>query len=187
MSHHSREPVGPSSAQPPMEDPGHRPPSIRAVIAELRSPREEHAASFVQEWAGPRDTLSEENVLWRQYLVLVDLYKYYLDVVWKVSVWYYAVAGALLAYYFQHVVDHNPYLKWLLPFIVVVSWALSLLHWRALPQLMQLRDWLEWIALQLKLPGRPHVEFAAAFVLLNAILLLLAGAAVLVPFILAPW
>jgi hypothetical protein len=150
------------------------------------TPREDHRASFHPDnWAQSNDTLDEGNILWRQYLVLIDLYKYYLDAAWRTSVWYYGVTGALLAYFFAHAHDTNAFLRWILPFSSSVSWVLSLLHWRGLPQLIQLRDWLEEISEQLRLPGRPHVEFGAAFVLMNAIMFSVAGVAILIPFFVA--
>jgi hypothetical protein len=42
--------------------------------------------------------------------------------------------------------------------------------------------WLEYIALSLRIPGRPHVEFIAAFMLINAILYTAVGVACTVLF-----
>jgi hypothetical protein len=55
-----------------------------------------------------------------------------------------------------------------------------LLNMRGVPQLLQMRDWMEHIAQSLHLPGRPHVEVVATFILFNAVLLALVGVAVLV-------
>ena len=40
--------------------------------------------------------------LWKQYEVHVDLYKHYLKLSVEVNVFYYAITGALLSYYFAH-------------------------------------------------------------------------------------
>ncbi len=46
--------------------------------------------------------MPDPEILWRQYAQNVDLYKFYLELVTKVTAFYYAVTGAILAYYFQH-------------------------------------------------------------------------------------
>ena len=44
--------------------------------------------------AGERTTTGgNDNLLWRQYVLLVDLYRYFIDLVWKVSIWFYTAAG----------------------------------------------------------------------------------------------
>jgi hypothetical protein len=40
--------------------------------------------------------------LWKQYEVHVDLYKHYLKLSVEVNVFYYAITGALLSYFFAH-------------------------------------------------------------------------------------
>jgi hypothetical protein len=124
-------------------------------------------------WATPETLLADGNLYWRQYAVLIDLYKYYLDIAWKASVWYYALTGALLTYFFAELREGAaaPYLPWLLTFLAALSAALSFLYVRAVLELMQLKDWVEHIAVRLQLPGRPHVEFGAFFMLFNAAML----------------
>jgi hypothetical protein len=48
-------------------------------------------------WAAASDEINEDNVLWRQYVLLVDLYRYYIDLLWKVSIWFYTATGVCLA------------------------------------------------------------------------------------------
>jgi hypothetical protein len=124
------------------------------------------------------------NRLWAQYVVLVDLYKQYLDIAWKASVWYYAITGAILTYYLANASDSA---RWPLPlvllFLCAVSIGFAFLHIKAASNLSSLRDLLEGIALKLQLPGRPHVEFAMDFVLLNAILMTSIGLASIALFV----
>ena len=123
------------------------------------------------------------NRLWAQYVVLVDLYKNYLDMMWKASVWYYAITGAILTYYLTHISDQFPGpLPLVLIFLLIVSVGLALLHIKAASNLSSLRDLFEGIALKLRLPGRPHVEFAIDFAILNAVLKALVGLGALVLF-----
>lgn len=32
------------------------------------------------------EEISDGNILWRQYVLVVDLYRYYVDLVWKVTI-----------------------------------------------------------------------------------------------------
>ena len=57
----------------------------------------------------------DREVLWKQYALHVDLYKFYLDLAIKVNVFYYAITGAILTYYFQHSTDGVARFALLLP------------------------------------------------------------------------
>ena len=144
-----------------------RNPWVHSVL----SPAEDDAISFSQEkakWAVRGERLDEEDILWKQYVVLCDLYKYYLDVAWKVSVWYYATTGVLLTYFFEHIgSEGSEALPLLLIFLSGGSVGFAYLHWRGARHLHSMIRLLEYIALTLHLPGRPHIEFGAAFLLIN--------------------
>ena len=55
----------------------------------------------------------------------------------------------------------------LLIFLSLASANFAYLHWRGARHLHDMVPMFEYIALSLHLPGRPHIEFAAAFVLIN--------------------
>ena len=40
--------------------------------------------------------------LWKQYEISVDLYKHYLKLAIEINVFYYAITGAIVSYYFAH-------------------------------------------------------------------------------------
>jgi hypothetical protein len=44
----------------------------------------------------------DADLLWKQYSLHVDLYKFYLDLVLKTNVFFYGITGAILTYYFTH-------------------------------------------------------------------------------------
>jgi hypothetical protein len=71
---------------------------VGAVLSHI----EDNHASFRNEgggrWASPGDPIAEDDRLWRQYLVLVDLCKFYLATALKAAVWYIATTGAILTY-----------------------------------------------------------------------------------------
>ena len=115
-------------------------------------------------WASAGEQISEDNLLWRQYVLLVDLYRYYIDLVWKVSIWFYTAVGVSLAYFFTH---YNPanrgYLPLLLLFLGALGIGVSRIFSRVISYVTQMERWLEYIAVTLRLPGRPHVEFIRWF------------------------
>jgi hypothetical protein len=65
----------------------------------------------------------KKELLWRQYALHVDLYKFYMNVVIKINIFYYAITGGLLSYYFSN--QDNPLLKWSLILPIIMSFALS--------------------------------------------------------------
>jgi hypothetical protein len=88
------------------------------------SPRELDSKSFTDPtgWAAGDEELHEHGALRAQYVVLVDLYKYYLDIAWKAAIWYYTATGALLAYVLnqdEHL--RQGLLRWLFLFVAVLS------------------------------------------------------------------
>ena len=47
------------------------------------------------------DDISEKELLWRQYKMYIDLFKYYLELTLKFNFIYYAITGAILSFYFS--------------------------------------------------------------------------------------
>jgi hypothetical protein len=118
----------------------------------------------------PGDPIAEDDRLWRQYLVLVELYKFYLEIALKAAVWYFATAGTILTYFFRHIAgpDARP-LLFVLLFLSFASLGFGYLHFRGAHHMHEVLPWLEYIASSLRIPGRPHVEFIAAFLLIDSI------------------
>lgn len=115
-------------------------------------------------WASAGEKISEDNLLWRQYTLLVDLYRYYIELIWKVSIWFYTATGVSLAYFFTHFNSGNhSYLPLLLLFLAAMGIGVSRIFSRVLDYVAQMERWLEYIAVSLRLPGRPHVEFIRWF------------------------
>jgi hypothetical protein len=135
------------------------------------SPREFNNRSFSDQtgWATVDEDLHEHNALRIQYLVIVDLYKFYLDIAWKAVIWYYTATGALFAYFLnQEEQLRQGLLRWLFLFVAVLSVSFGYTYLRAAGHLCETIKPLEYIARTLRLPGRPHLEFAVAFLGFNA-------------------
>lgn len=122
-------------------------------------------SSYVPDgWADASEQISNDNLLWRQYVLFVDLYRYYIDLIWKVSIWFYTATGLSLAYFFTHYNSGNhDYLPLLLIFLGAMGIGTSFIFGRIIHYVTQMGEWLEYIAVSLRLPGRPHTEFMGWF------------------------
>lgn len=67
--------------------------------------------------------MNDRELLWRQYSQNVDLYRFYMELVIKLNVFYYAVTGAILSYYFSHTTVESVHLSLILPLIMSVAFA----------------------------------------------------------------
>ncbi len=63
------------------------------------------------------------ELLWRQYSQTVDLYKFYMDLVVKFNVFYYAVTGAILSFFFANAEIEGVKYALVLPLIMSVAFA----------------------------------------------------------------
>lgn len=127
-------------------------------------------------WADSDVLVSADNLLWKQYIVYTDLFRFYVDMAWRSSVWFYGITSVLLAFYFDHVTRNRPYLALALLLPVVFSVGFCVLYLRGAHQVADLRLKLDYIRDQLNLPGRPHVEFLYDFLRWAAVLFALVGA-----------
>lgn len=66
--------------------------------------------------------MDDRELLWRQYQLNIELYKGYLDLAVKINVFYYAITGAILSFYFT---NQNDLTKFSLVLPLVMSVALG--------------------------------------------------------------
>ena len=122
------------------------------------SPSEDDARSMWhrEQWAGEGEKIDPDDRLWKQYIVMVDLYKYYLDAAWKGAVGYYASTGILLAYYVDRI-GRGPSrtLPLILVFLAAMSLGFAYIQWRGARNLASLTQFLEHIALTFGFPVVP--------------------------------
>lgn len=124
-----------------------------------------------EHWATKTDNLDSDNLLWKQYNTYVDIFKFYINVVWQVITWFYAITGAILVYYFEHFKD-NSYLRYALVLPAVLSFGFYQIFAFGAQQNKDLVRWLNYIRGQLNLPGRPHIEVLGKFLELSSKLFL---------------
>jgi hypothetical protein len=129
--------------------------------------------------------ITPDNLLWKQYVVYADLFKFYVDITWKATTWFYAITGAILVYYFDHVGDDNPFLRYSLVLPIALSFGLFTIYLRGLREVQELDDNLWYIAQKLKLPGKPHVDILGRFLRVGGLLYLFTGVGLLVVFLLS--
>ena len=88
------------------------------------------------------------EMLWRQYSQNIELYKFYMDLVIKFNVFYYAVTGAIISFFFANPDIENLKYSLVLPLIMSVAFsgffiygAILMKHLRM--EVFQIRDDLE--------------------------------------------
>lgn len=133
--------------------------------------------------AGP--TTDSPDLLWKQYSLHVDLYKFYLDLVIKVNVFYYAITGAILSYYFQHNGDGISRYGLLLP--VCFSFAIGAIFLYGSSLVSVVREEMFSIRDRLGLDTAPEFMVLTVFLRVMGGLILVIGAALTVYFISTFW
>jgi hypothetical protein len=61
----------------------------------------------------------EPGMLWNQYILWIELYKYYLDSAFKANVFFYAITGGILTFYFSN--PQKQYVKYALLLPTLIS------------------------------------------------------------------
>jgi hypothetical protein len=67
--------------------------------------------------------MDDRELLWKQYQLNIELYRTYLDLALKLNLFYYAITGAIVSFYFAH--PEDPLIKFSLVLPTVMSAAFS--------------------------------------------------------------
>lgn len=70
----------------------------------------------------------DNELLWKNYNLQVELYRSYLELALKVNIFYYAITGAILSYYFAHIEEPSVKLALLLPFLMSLALGIFLIY-----------------------------------------------------------
>ena len=99
---------------------------------------------------------SVREILWRQYSLQIELYKYYLDLVLKANVFFYLVTGTILSFYFANFSD--PIVRYSLILPIVMSLGLAFVFFYGAKLMRFVREDIFQLRDQLGLSTAPDVE-----------------------------
>jgi hypothetical protein len=131
---------------------------------------------------GTPSSAPSADVLWKQYKLHVDLYKEYLELVLKFNVFYYAVTGAILSFYFTNKTDIGRARPLLLLFPASMSIAFGAFFLYGASLVKVARSEVASIAAALGLHVFPEVQVLAVLLRVTALLFLLIAVGLLVLF-----
>ncbi len=69
--------------------------------------------------------MDKQELLWRQYSQNVELYKFYMEIVIKFNIFYYAVTGAIVSFFFKNSTISNIKYSLLFPILMSIAFAVS--------------------------------------------------------------
>ena len=120
---------------------------------------------------------STNELKWRQYALLVDLYKFYLEIFLKFNIFFYAVTGGILSVYIAKLEQPAMRFALLLPIVMAIFFACIFLYGAARIHVSE-REVAE-ITHQLSLNSYPAIHVLAIVLTLGAVLLFLIAAGLL--------
>lgn len=123
----------------------------------------------------PQKTEIDSDVLWKQYNMLVDLYKFYLEITLKANLFFYVITGGILTFYFSHMGTPLISLSLVLPIILSLGLAGIFLYGASLvgyirEEIFRIRD-------LLRLEAAPDVHVLAVFLRVFAVVMLIVAIA----------
>lgn len=116
---------------------------------------------------------SEFENLWRQYTLLVDLYKFYWEIAIKINTFYYAVTGAIVAYYFQNTKNGFSWMGLLLP--IFFSLAIGVISFYGATLLGIIRTDVFEIRNSLNLETAPEMQVLVVFLRVSGLIAIFTG------------
>ena len=124
----------------------------------------------------------DKDSLWKQYQLYVDLYKHYLDLVIKFNVFYYAVTGGILSFYFSKI--DVTFIRYSLLFPILLSFGISAFFFYGASLVKVMREDIVLIGKALRLYSFPEVKILAILLYLSASLFLFVAVCLVVLFFL---
>jgi hypothetical protein len=98
--------------------------------------------------------MDKTELSWNDYKLSVDLHHSYLELAIKLNLFYYAITGAILSFYFTH--PQTPYAKFALGLPILLSIGLSILFFWSAKLASNLRNHIRNTASSLGLTGYPE-------------------------------
>jgi hypothetical protein len=113
--------------------------------------------------------LSSRDILWKQYELNADLYKHYLELMLKFNVFFYAVTGAILSFYFSKTDVGVIKYSLLLPIIMSICFGVLFIY--AANAVRVVRQEMFDIRDKLDLDTAPEFNVLIAVLIISSILL----------------
>ena len=113
-------------------------------------------------------TTVDKDSLWKQNQLHIDLYKHYLELVVKFNVFYYAVTGAILSFYFSK--TDVPLIKYSLLFPIILSLGFGGFFFYGASLMKPVRNDIFFIRDALGLYSAPEVKVLAVVLRISAIM-----------------
>jgi hypothetical protein len=118
--------------------------------------------------------MDDRELLWRQYQQNVDLYRFYLELVLKINIFYYGITGAIISFYFTHPATEGIQFSLVLPLVMSVVLTALFLYGAVLlnvtrSETFALRDALKLqVAPEMRVLQVLLISFAVVFVVVAA-------------------
>jgi hypothetical protein len=128
------------------------------------------------------DKLGADELLWRQYNLLSELYKFYIEMLGKSILLIYGITGGIVAYTFSNA--NNPVIKWslMLPLLFCMSFGFICL--RGVRQARELQQEIKAIRDKLHIGLAPHIDILVYALFGAGIMYVLVAAAIFIVFFL---
>jgi len=124
----------------------------------------------------------DKDILWKQYQMHIDLYKHYLELTLKFNVFFYAVTGGILSFYFA-TKDPGALIRYSLLFPMIMSAGFGGIFFYAAYLIAPVRAELFKIRDALGLATAPDYQILAILLRLSAALLGVVVVALIILFI----
>jgi hypothetical protein len=111
------------------------------------------------------------DLLWKQYALHVDLYKFYMDLTLKANVFFYGITGGILAYFFNNAAQ--PMMRYALLLPIAMSFTLAGVFLYGAATLGVVRDELFALRDQIGFDTAPEFKVLQLALVLFGVLLLL--------------
>jgi hypothetical protein len=114
-------------------------------------------------------TVPDKDLLWKQYQLEVDLYKFYLEMTLKFSTFYYVATGAIVSFYFSR--TDVSLIRYSLLFPILMSIGFGAIYLYGAVLLRILRQDIFDIRDKLDLDTAPDTNILGALLIVSAILM----------------
>jgi hypothetical protein len=118
------------------------------------------------------------EILWRQYSLHIDLYKFYLELALKANLFFYGITGAIVSFYFANA--HDNLIKYALLLPVVMSLAFAGLFFYGSTLLRYVREDIFSISDALGLRTAPDVQVLTVILRVFSIIFTIIAVALIV-------